>query len=65
MNDDRMMTEVEAAKRLHLSPRTLQAWRQRGQGPEFVRYSARCIRYRVSDLDTWVRERIEAPDLEN
>ena len=62
MEYDRLVNEVEAAARLRVSPRTLQAWRQEGKGPEFVRFSARCIRYRVSALDRFVRERVEAPE---
>jgi len=43
-----------AAQYLDVEPRTLEAWRSRGIGPQFVRYSRRCVRYRVSDLERWV-----------
>ena len=49
-----LLTETDAAKHLGFSPRTLQSWRLRGCGPRFVRVSARCIRYRRSELDSWV-----------
>ena len=53
-----LLTEVEAAKLLKFSPRFLQARRVRGDGPPFVRISCRAIRYRRSDLLTWVESRI-------
>lgn len=53
-----LMTEKEAALLLDFSVRTLQAWRVRGGGPRFVKVSARCVRYRQSDLDSWVEERL-------
>ena len=47
------ITEKQAAKKLALAPRTLRNWRVRGCGPPFIRISARCIRYRVSDIEAW------------
>jgi Helix-turn-helix domain len=40
-----------------ISPRTFQRWRQRGLGPKFVRIGNQ-IRYRRSDLETWLSSRI-------
>ncbi|HTG34971.1 MAG TPA: helix-turn-helix domain-containing protein [Thermoanaerobaculia bacterium] len=53
-----LKTEKEAAGLLGFSVRTLQAWRVRGGGPQFVKVSARCVRYRLTDLDSWVEERL-------
>ena len=53
-----LLSEKETASELGFSVRTLQAWRVRGGGPSFVKVSARCVRYRQSDLDSWVEERI-------
>jgi excisionase family DNA binding protein len=50
---DALLGEVQAAKLLNLSTRTLQAWRIKGCGPAFVR-AGRAIRYRKKDLDGWV-----------
>jgi len=50
---DALLTEVETAKVLNLSTRTLQAWRVRGSGPSFVQ-AGRAIRYRRRDLRTWI-----------
>jgi hypothetical protein len=52
-NDDALLNEVQAAKRLNLSTRTLQAWRVSGRGPAFVR-AGRAIRYRCRDLTVWI-----------
>ena len=37
---------------------SLEVWRQRGGGPAFVRVSARCVRYRVADLEAWAAARL-------
>ena len=48
-----LIDENRAAEFLGLTPRTLQAFRQKGGGPKFCRLSARCIRYRRHDLNAW------------
>jgi DNA-binding transcriptional MerR regulator len=48
-----LLNEVQAAKILNLSTRTLQAWRSQGNGPAFVR-AGRAIRYRGRDLLEWI-----------
>ncbi len=53
-----LMDQKEAAKLLDLKPRTLEVWRYLGDGPPFVRVSARCVRYRPQDLETWIAERV-------
>ena len=53
-----LLDETQAAVLLGVSPRALQAWRQRGGGPRFVRISSRCIRYRRRDLLMWSEERL-------
>ena len=40
-----LINEDEAADFLGLTNRTMQAMRQRGDGPRFIRISSRCIRY--------------------
>lgn len=49
-----LLTEREAARRLGLSPGTLRNWRSRGRGPIAVRFGSRCVRYRVSDVDSYI-----------
>lgn len=57
VDEDRLLSESQAAKHLAVSPRTLRNWRTRGGGPKFVKVSARCIRYRVKDLADWTERR--------
>lgn len=52
-----LIDEEAAASYLAVSPRTLRNWRTRGGGPEFVKVSKRCIRYRIRDLDEWIDRR--------
>jgi hypothetical protein len=53
-----LLDERTAAAALYVTPRTLQEWRRRGGGPQFVRISSRCIRYRPQDLAAWPAERL-------
>lgn len=53
MKDRLLVDEREAGRLLRLAPKTLQQWRQRGEGPPYVRVSSRCVRYRVRDLEAW------------
>ncbi len=62
--DDFKDTEAAAAY-LNLQPGTLEAWRCRGGGPKFIRLSARAIRYRQSDLDEFVKERVKTSTSQN
>ncbi|KJS38251.1 MAG: hypothetical protein VR70_10475 [Rhodospirillaceae bacterium BRH_c57] len=55
---DRLINEVEAADFLGYTIRALQNWRVRGGGPQFVRVSARSIRYRRRDLIAWAESRL-------
>ena len=45
-----LLTEEEAAHALGFTARFLQNRRHRGDGPQYVRISARAIRYRPEDL---------------
>ena len=54
----KLFTEVEAAKVVNCSPRTLQKWRGTGKGPPFVRVTSRCIRYRAEDLEAFIESRV-------
>ena len=53
-----LINEDETAEFLGLNARTLQAMRQKGGGPRFVKISARCIRYRRTDLKAWAEARM-------
>ena len=53
----RILKEVEAARILGVSERTLQGWRLRGGNtPAFIKLGTNGrVRYRVSDLDAWLQ----------
>ena len=53
-----LINEKAAAEFLNISVRTVQAKRQKGGGPRYVRLSSRCIRYRRADLRKWTEERL-------
>lgn len=50
----RVMTPAQAAEYLGLSYDALQKMRARGNGPVFMPWGRRMIRYRISDLDAWI-----------
>lgn len=54
----KLLNEAEAAELLGFSVRCMQNWRFRGGGPSYVRVSKRAIRYRQSDLEKWIEERV-------
>lgn len=51
--------ERSAAAIMRISARTLQGWRLRGGGPQFVKLGGRVL-YRESDLLTWIESRTRA-----
>lgn len=53
-----LITTETAARFVHLTPRKLEAFRQTGGGPRYVRISSRCIRYRRADLRQWAEARL-------
>lgn len=55
-----LITEKAAAAFLGVTVRFMQARRQHGGGPRFIRISSRCIRYRRSDLQNFANEHLRA-----
>jgi len=52
------VNEVEAAKILSLSVQTLRNWRGKKIGPQYIKLSNRCIRYRVVDIQDFVQQHL-------
>jgi hypothetical protein len=48
-----LLTEQQAAEVLAIKVKTLQAWRVRGGGPNFVKVG-RCVRYTERDLEDFI-----------
>jgi len=60
-----LLTQTAAAAYLGYKVCALAAWRLRGGGPLFVRVSGRSVRYRKTDLDAWINERLRATTSDN
>ncbi len=53
MNLD-LLTIEEAARYLKCTVRALQYFRSKGTGPSYLKLSTKQIRYKKSDLDSWL-----------
>ena len=51
--------QIELSRRWRLSPRTLERWRYRGTGPQFLKVGGRVI-YRLEDIETFEAEQLRA-----
>jgi hypothetical protein len=60
----RHLNQVQLARRWCLSPRTLEAWRWRGIGPNYLKLNGR-VAYRVEDVVEWESEQLRAPGSES
>ncbi len=58
-----VLTTVEAAEFLRLSPGTLKLWRKRAQrrGPPYVKVERRLVRYLLGDLESYLARQIVRP----
>jgi predicted DNA-binding transcriptional regulator AlpA len=64
MKRSTLLTSSETAHRLNISAATLRGWRRRKLGPLFIRLGPRkCIRYRMSDIETFLQNRMEAANV--
>ena len=59
METQALLTLEEAAAYLKLASGTLYNWRHIGTGPKAVKVGSR-IRYRQTDLDSWIDETTDA-----
>jgi len=50
-----LLKTPEAAKKLRVTKATLESWRCRGGGPQFVKYG-RAVRYRPQDLEAFLEK---------
>ncbi len=57
------LTTPQAARYLNFEETTLEQWRWNGRGPRFVKIG-RHVRYRLSDLDAFIQERVFASTTE-
>ena len=57
VESDPLLDTNQVARILGYRPRTLEGMRSRGDGPPFIRLSPRAVRYRLSDLESWLDSR--------
>jgi predicted DNA-binding transcriptional regulator AlpA len=53
-----LLTQREAACVLRLSERTLERLRVSGLGPKFVRVAGRSVRYRLTDIESYLAAQV-------
>ena len=58
----RLLTAEDVAELTGLSVETLAQWRSQKRGMPYVKISRNCVRYRQTDLDVWLSERIVRTD---
>jgi hypothetical protein len=58
------LSQVELAARWNLSPRTLERWRWRGEGPRFLKLGGR-VAYRLSDIELFEQKRLRENTSDN
>lgn len=55
----KLLTTAQTAEMLgDMSVRTLEDWRRKGVGPNYVPLSAKCVRYRLADVEDWIKARV-------
>lgn len=54
----RLLKPAEVAEQLGVTERTLERWRQTGDGPAFLKFSRQTIRYRQAELDQFVEAKV-------
>jgi excisionase family DNA binding protein len=58
---EKLLTVVELAERLRMNPGTIYHWLSEGR-LTCVRLSARCVRFRVSDIEKMLEQMTEKQD---
>jgi hypothetical protein len=62
IDNNALLSEEEAAARLHLKPTTLAAWRHQKRGPKHFKIGRSCF-YRDSDLASWIEAQAVIPKI--
>jgi predicted DNA-binding transcriptional regulator AlpA len=56
---ERKLTPEELAERERVSKATVRRWRAEGEGPPYERLTPQTIRYRLSEVERWERDRAQ------
>ncbi len=54
---DELQDQAPVAKRLNVKTKTLEAWRHRGWGPQFLKVGT-LVRYRLQDITECIEQNI-------
>lgn len=58
---DRLLVPAEVASLLGLAVGTLENWRTKGRGPDYLKLAGRIVRYRPSDVSRYIEGRVTRP----
>ncbi len=57
---DRLITPAAVAALLSMNTQTLAVWRHLGKGPVYIKVEG-AVRYRLSDIESWLRHNTITP----
>ncbi len=57
MSSDELQDQAAVAKRLNVKTKTLEAWRHRGGGPQFIKVGT-LVRYRSQDITDFIEQHV-------
>ena len=57
MSKGPLLDTPDAAEQLGLSPRTLEGWRRRSEGPPYLKFGRR-VKYRPEDIEAYKATRL-------
>ena len=63
--EEKLCTPAETAEMLGVATQTLAHWRVHGTSPKYIVLNARCLRYRLSDIQAWLNDRAQQSTAEN
>ena len=58
----RHLNQVELSRRWSISPRTLENWRWRNEGPVYLKIGGR-VAYRLDDVEAFEAQQVHVPGL--
>lgn len=55
---ERLLAPRQLAEALNVTTKTLERWRMTGDGPPYIRVSRKVVRYRLSDVESFLAGRV-------
>ena len=56
---EKLLTTEDVAEMLNFAPYTVAKYRMKGIGPKYILIGRKLIRYRKSDVEEWIQEKIQ------